>query len=116
MLPRHVAFHLSQSSALILGIALGVIATSAYGSVTNVPAQLVVNPVNIALGLYAGVTIYGVDGYTYGIQYSTDLTDTNSRVTLTNLTLTEPVRIWVDTSVDVHAPGNPKRYYRVVAP
>jgi len=93
-----------------------VVVSSAYGSVTNVPALLVVNPANVTLGLYAGLTIQGVTGYTYGIQYSTDLTDTNSWVTLTNLTLAQPSEIWVDTSVDVHAPGNPKRYYRVVVP
>ena len=46
--------------------------------VKNTPAQLVVDPANIALGLYAGITIDGVPDYTYGIEYTTDLTDTNS--------------------------------------
>lgn len=73
-----------------------VIVTSPYGSATNAPAQLVVNPANISLGLYAGVTIEGVPGYTYGIQYTTDLRDTNSWITATNLTLSQPVELWVD--------------------
>lgn len=91
-----------------------VVVSSPWGSVTNTPAQLVVNPANIALGLYAGVIIDGVAGYTYGIQYSTDLRDTNSWVTATNLTLTEPVQLWVDTSVNIHGTNSAKRYYRVV--
>ena len=77
-------------------------------------AQLVVNPANIALGLYAGVTIEGVPGFIYGIQYTTDLRDTNSWITATNLTLSEPVELWVDRSVDVHSPTNARRYYRVI--
>jgi hypothetical protein len=93
-----------------------VVVTSTLGSVTNTPAQLVVNPANISLGLYAGITVDGVPGFTYGIQYSSDLTDTNSWVTLTNLTLTQPVEVWMDPSVDVHAAGSVKRFYRVIAP
>lgn len=88
---------------------------SAYGSVTNTAAQLVVNPANISLGLYAGITIEGVPGYTYGIEYTTDLTDTNSWQSLTNVTLTQPVELWVDHSVNVHAPGVEKRFYRVTS-
>ncbi len=93
-----------------------VVVTSAFGSVTNAPALLVVNPAGISIGLYAGITIDGVAGYTYGIQYSTDLTDTNSWITLTNLTLTQPVEIWVDTTVTVNGGGAGRRFYRVVAP
>jgi hypothetical protein len=90
-----------------------VVVNSLWGSTTNVPAQLVVNAANIALGMYAGVTIEGVPGYTYTIQYSTDLTDTNAWVTATNLTLVQPVELWVDTSVNVFGGTSPKRYYRV---
>lgn len=91
-----------------------VVVSSPWGSVTNPPAQLVVNPANIALGLYAGVIIDGMPGYTYGIQYTTDLRDTNSWVTATNLTLSQPVELWVDQSVNIHSTSNAKRYYRVV--
>ena len=38
---------------------------------------------------------------------------TNSWVTATNLTLSQPVELWVDQSVDVHSATNAKRYYRV---
>jgi len=78
-----------------------------------VAVELVINPANISLGLYAGITIDGVVGYTYGIEYTTDLTNTNSWQNLTNVTLTQPVELWVDRSVNVHAPGVEKRFYRV---
>jgi hypothetical protein len=93
-----------------------VVVSSPLGSVTNTAAQLVVNPANISLGLYAGVTIDGVVGYTYGIQYSTNLSDPNSWTTITNLTLTQPAELWVDTSVDARAPGVARRLYRVMSP
>jgi beta-galactosidase len=91
-----------------------VVVSSPWGSVTNAPAQLMVNPANIGLGLYPGLTIEGMPGYTYEIQYSTDLRQTNGWMTATNLTLEAPVQLWIDTSVNVRAPGAPQRYYRVV--
>ena len=91
-----------------------VVVSSPWGSVTNVPAQLIVNPANIAVGLYAGVTIEGTPGYLVDIQYTTDLRDTNSWVTATNLTLSQSVELWVDRSVNVQSPANARRYYRVI--
>jgi hypothetical protein len=67
----------------------------------------------VRCGRNAASTIDGVVGYTYGIEYTTDLTDTNSWQNLTNVTLTQPLELWVDRSVNVSAPGNPKRFYRV---
>lgn len=90
-----------------------VVVSSLYGSVTNPPAQLVVNPANVSLGLYAGLTIDGVPGYTYEIQYTTNLAITNSWQTLTNYTLTQPVELWVDTTVNTH--NTQKRFYRINA-
>ena len=89
-----------------------VVVSSPWGSVTNAPAQLVVNPANISLAMYAGVTIDGVAGYTYGIQYSTDLRNTNAWVTATNYTLSIPVETWID----FESAGGLKRFYRVVVP
>ena len=71
-----------------------------------------VSPAAVDLGLYAGVTIGGVAGYSYVIQYSTDLTDTNSWMTLTNLTLQHPVELWVDTTTN--AAATQKRFYRIL--
>ena len=88
-----------------------VVVSSPYGSVTNPPAQVVVNPAGLTIGMFAGLIIEGVPGYRYVVQYSTDMTDTNAWVTATNLTLTQPVELWVDTEVNVY--GGKKRYYRL---
>lgn len=87
-----------------------VVVSSQYGSISNTPAALVVNPANVSLGLFAGVIIDGTTGYTYGIEYTTNLQNATWQ-SLTNITLTQPVQIWVDTSVKVT--DAPKRFYRV---
>ena len=91
-----------------------VVVSSPFGAITNVAAQVVVNPAGVSLGFSPTLTINGVAGYSYIIQSSTNLTDTNAWVTLTNLTLTQPVELWVDTSVDATSPCNSKYYYRVL--
>jgi len=91
-----------------------VVVSSAFGIVTNVAAQVVVNPADVSLGFSPTLTISGEAGYSYIIQSSTNLTDTNAWVTLTNLTLTQPVQIWVDTNVDASSPFNPKYFYQVL--
>ena len=91
-----------------------VVVSSALGSVTNAPAQVVVEPAGVSLGFSPTITINGVVNYSYIIQSTTNLTKTNSWVTLTNLTLTQPVQIYVDTSVNASAPFYSKYYYRVL--
>jgi hypothetical protein len=90
-----------------------VVITSPFGSVTNMPAQLVVNPAGVSLGMYPGVTVSGVVGYTYIIQSTTGLRDTNWS-TVATLTLTQPVQLWVDVNVNTAAPENQRRFYRVL--
>ena len=114
------AMYMFNSLQLTDGGLYSVMVSSAFGSVTNSPAQLALNAADISLGkfaesqgTFAGVTIHGVAGYTYGIQYSTNLTDTGSWMTITNVTLQQPDDIWVDTSVDLRQ--TPQRYYRVKA-
>ena len=58
------------------------------------------------------ITITGVPGYSYVIQYTTDPAVTNSWVTLTNLTLQQPVELWVDTSTNARVV--PQRFYRLL--
>ena len=89
-----------------------VVVSNSYGSVTNTPEQVVVNPAGVSLGLYAGVIIQGTVGYHYNIQSSTNLSDPNSWNTLTNITLTSPVEFWSDYSIDVH--NTPQRFYQIV--
>ena len=60
--------------------------------------------------MYAGITVEGNPGQTYSIQYLADLADTNSWATITNVTLVEPVEIWVDLESGVAA----RRFYRVI--
>jgi hypothetical protein len=85
-----------------------------YDTVTNItsqPAILTVNPAGVSIALYAGVTIAGVIGYTYGIQATTNLSDPNSWIGLANVTLSTATQIWYDSQ-----PATlPQRYYRVVA-
>ena len=71
-----------------------VVVTSPLGSVTNAPAQVIVYPAGVSLGFCPSVTINGVIGYSYIIERTADLTNTNSWVTLTNLTLSLPVQLW----------------------
>ena len=69
----------------------------------------------VALGLYPGVLVSGIVGYTYNIQSNPDLVNSNGWTTVTNLTLTQPVQLWVDTSNNAALPANPHRFYRVLA-
>ena len=91
-----------------------VVVTSSLGSATNAPAQVVVNAAGVSLGFCPALTISGVVGYSYIIARTADLTNTNSWVTLTNLTLAQPVQLWVDTNVDASSPFNSKYFYRVL--
>jgi hypothetical protein len=91
-----------------------VVVSSPYGSVTNVAAQVIVNPAGVSLGFYPGLTITGVAGYSYIIQSSTDLSNTNDWNTLTNLDLIQSQQLWIDTSVDAKSPFNSRVFYRVL--
>lgn len=91
-----------------------VVVSSLYGSVTNTPEQVVVNPAGVSFGLYPGVTVTGTVGYTYNIQATRDLSNTNSWTNVATLTLELPVQLWMDTNVNTTLPGNPQRFYRVL--
>ena len=87
-----------------------VVVTNAYGSTTSSNAYLTMNPAGVSLALYSGITIDGVVGLTYGIQYSTDLSNTNGWRGMANVTLGTPTQLWFD----VQPASQPQRYYRVV--
>jgi hypothetical protein len=87
-----------------------VVVTNAYGSITSSNAYLTMNPAGVSLALYSGVTIDGVVGLTYGIQYSTDLSNTNGWRGMANVTLSTPTELWFD----LQPASQPQRYYRVV--
>jgi hypothetical protein len=91
-----------------------VVVSSDLGSVTNAPAQVIVNPADVSLGLYPGVTIRGVAGYKYVIRRTTDLSNTNSWETMTHITLAEPIQLWIDTNSDASLPANAHHIYQVL--
>ena len=68
------------------------------------------NPAGVSLALYPGIAIDGVVSQTYGIQSTSDLSNTNSWVGVTNITLTVPTQLWYDSQPATQ----PQRYYRVV--
>ena len=88
-----------------------VVVSSIFGSVTNTPVQVVVNPANVSLKLCPNVVIEGTVGYNYLIQMSTNLFNTNAWITMTNFTLTQPIQYWDDIRDVSTKPG---RYYRVL--
>jgi hypothetical protein len=80
------------------------------GTVTSDQAVLTVNPAGVSLGMYAGVTIDGVVGLTYGVQYTTDLSNTNSWRGLANVTLGTSPQLWFD----LQSVTQRQRFYQVV--
>jgi hypothetical protein len=105
-------------SDLALGAAgqYWVVISNAYGTVTSDAATLIVNPASISLGTYPGLTITGAVGRSFDIQYVTFGSGTNvSWTTITNITLTEPSQLWLDTDAGAAAGFSPTRLYRVVA-
>jgi hypothetical protein len=87
-----------------------VVITNAYGSTTSSNAYLTMNPAGVSLALYSGITIDGVVGLTYGIQYNTDLSNTKGWRGMANVTLGAPSQLWFD----VQPADQPPRSYRVV--
>ena len=88
---------------------------NSLGSVTNIAYQVVVNSANVSIAICPNVVIQGTLGYNYTIQSTTDLSNTNSWIVETNITLTSPIQYWDDTSSDVHNQNKAQKYYRVVA-
>ena len=56
-----------------------------------------------------------VVGDTYTIQSSTNLANPNAWTTLTNLTLTQSVQVFIDTNVNASSPSNPQTFYQALA-
>ena len=87
-----------------------VVITNTYGSATSSNALVTVNPAGVSADLYTGITIEGVVGQTYGVQYTTNLDDAGSWQGLANVPLSTTPQLWVDAQ-----PANQaRRYYRVV--
>ncbi len=94
-----------------------VVVSNLSGSVTNPPGPVVVEPAVVSLGLSGfmpTLTIQGVTGYSYIIRRTADLSNSDPWVTMTNLTLAQPVQNWVDTNVDASSPFNPHFFYEIL--
>jgi hypothetical protein len=72
--------------------------TNSCGSTASTNVFLTVNPAGVSLALYAGITIGGVAGFTYGIQYTTDLSNTDSWEGIANVTLNSTNGFWLDVA------------------
>ncbi len=90
-----------------------VVVSNALGIVTNAPYSVVVNPANVFLATRPDLVIQGTVGYNYTVQSTTNLGDTNSWITETNITLTQPTQDWTDYNVDTSKPDHPQKFYRV---
>ena len=91
-----------------------VVVSNSFGWVTSSNASLTVNPAGVSLGLYPGLSIQGTPGRNFGIQYTTNLRPDATWLTLTQITLTQPVQLWTDLNDNIANGVNPRRYYRVV--
>ena len=87
-----------------------VVVANSTGSITSNPGILTMNPAGVTIALYAGVTIEGAVGLTYGVQSTADLGVTNSWRGVANVTLGVPTQLWFD----LQPASGPRRYYRVV--
>jgi sugar lactone lactonase YvrE len=87
-----------------------VVVSNPYGMMTSAPALQTVTPANLAIALYPGITISGIPGLTYGIQYTTNLANNNGWIGLINVTLSESNELWFD----LQPATQPQRYYRVL--
>jgi len=94
---------------LVAGV-YSVLGTNLYGKVTNDEVSLAATPAAVSIAMHAGITIEGVAGLAYGIQYNTDLTSTNGWLGLANVILTTPKQIWYDPQ----PASQPQRYYRIL--
>jgi len=72
-----------------------------------------VTPAEVSLNFSPALTINGTLGYPYIIERTANLADPNSWVTVTNIILTQPMQVWVDTGVDASSPFNSIYFYRV---
>jgi hypothetical protein len=80
--------------------------------IANAAAILpVISPPSATIATYAGVTIEGGIGATYGIQATTDLSESNGWIGVANVTLSQPKQIWYDSQSTTQLQ---KRFYRVV--
>lgn len=65
----------------------------------------------LSIGLYPGLTLRGIAGKSYQIEYLQNLRSSNW-TTLTTLTLVEATQLWFDADNNVSSGAHPRRFYR----
>jgi len=91
-----------------------VVVSNPFGLTTSTNAALTVGVATEQMDLFPGITISGLIGTSFNIQYTTNVSANSTWTTLTNLTLLQPKELWVDISTDVSSGLTPRRYYRAV--
>ena len=84
-----------------------------HRSVTQAKPEATVVPAVVTLGFAPTLTIKGAAGDRYLIQRSSDLSSSNNWKTVSSVTLTQPVQIWVDTNIDAASPFNNRYFYQL---
>jgi hypothetical protein len=75
--------------------------------VASAPARLLVFDACVGVHLYAGLSVTGVVGRTYSVEYVTNLAANNWAPVASN-TLSQPYWLFIDTNT----PFNPQKFFR----
>jgi hypothetical protein len=82
--------------------------SNAFGSVTSAPAQLLLFDACVGIHQYAGLSITGMVGRTYNVEYVKNLAETNWTVAASN-TFSQPQWLFIDTNT----PFDSRKFFRV---
>ena len=88
-----------------------VVVSNSFGPILSQTVTLTVHslsPPGLAIRSYAGLSITGIVGRAYLVEYTTNLQATNDWHTATNLVLTVSPQIWID----LDSVNSPRRFYR----
>jgi len=80
-----------------------------FGQTISAPARLLVYDACVGIHAYAGLSITGIVGRTYYVQYVTNVDDNNWMTLVTN-TLSTPTWLFIDTE----SASLPRRFYRAI--
>ena len=90
-----------------------VIVSNSFGSILSQAVMLTVQvlaPPGLAIRSYAGLSVTGIVGRAYALEYTTNLQATNDWHTATNIVLTVSPQVWIDFD----SVNSPRRFYRAV--
>ncbi len=93
----------------VLPVVRTLLMTNLESGATSQRAALGTDLPAASISMHAGVPIEGEVGLQYGIQYNTDLSDTNGWRGLANVILTTPKQVWYDPQPAF----NFQRFYRI---